>query len=57
MSLVTLAAFACGMTGSWTPAIPPPEYVAVVAAVAVLTFLTTEAAARSALGRPAASVT
>jgi putative ABC transport system permease protein len=56
ISLVTLAAFAHGMTGSWTPAIPPPEYVAVAAAVAVLTFLTTEASARSALRRSAASV-
>jgi putative ABC transport system permease protein len=56
MSLVTLAAFARGMTGSWIPTIPPPAYVAVVAAVAVLAFLTTEASARSALRRPAATV-
>jgi putative ABC transport system permease protein len=56
MSLLTLAAFARGMTGSWTQSTPPPAYVAVVAAVAMLTFLTTEASARSALRRPAATV-
>lgn len=56
MSLVTLTAFARGMTGSWTPSIPPPAYIAVVAAVAVLAFLTTEVSARSALRRPAATV-
>jgi putative ABC transport system permease protein len=53
MSLITLIAFAHGMTGSWTPAIPAPAYLAAVACVAVVTFLTTEAAARSAL-RPSA---
>jgi putative ABC transport system permease protein len=51
MSLSTLAAFAHGMTGSWMPSIPPPAYVAVVAAAAVLAFLTTEASVRSALRR------
>jgi putative ABC transport system permease protein len=52
MSLITLIAFAHGMTGSWTPAISAPAYLAVVACVAVVTFLTTEAAARSALRPP-----
>jgi putative ABC transport system permease protein len=55
ISILTLAAFAHGMTGSWTPAIPPPEYAAVVAAAAVLTFFTTEASARSALRKPTAT--
>jgi putative ABC transport system permease protein len=56
MSLLTLAAFAHGMTGSWTPSIPPPAYVAVVAAAAVLTLLTTEASARSAFRKLTATV-
>ena len=47
ISILTLAAFARGMTGSWTPSIPPPAYVMIIAAAAVLTFLTTEASARS----------
>jgi putative ABC transport system permease protein len=49
MSLITLTAFAHGMIGSWTPFIPPPAYVAVAAAAAALTFLTTELSVRSVL--------
>jgi putative ABC transport system permease protein len=52
ISLITLIAFARGMTGSWTPTVPAAAYLAVVACVTVVTFLTTEAAARSALRPP-----
>jgi putative ABC transport system permease protein len=48
-SLVTLTAFARGVTGSWTPSVPAPAYLTVAAWAAAVTFLTTEAVARSAL--------
>jgi putative ABC transport system permease protein len=52
INLITLIAFAHGMTGSWTPSIPAPAYLAVLACAAAVTFLTTEAAVRSALRPP-----
>ncbi|MGH3278396.1 MAG: FtsX-like permease family protein [Trebonia sp.] len=56
ISLVTLSAFARGMTGSWTPSVPAPAYLAVIACAAAVTFLTAEAAARSALRTVAPAV-
>jgi putative ABC transport system permease protein len=57
ISAVTLAAFSLGMTGSFTPYVPPLAYLAVIAAAAALTFAVTEVAACGALrGRPAATI-
>jgi len=57
ISAVTLVAFSLGMTGSYTPYIPPLAYLAVIAAAAAMTFAATEVAVRGALrGRPAAAI-
>ncbi|MEV0230679.1 ABC transporter permease [Nonomuraea sp. NPDC050786] len=54
ISLVTLAAFSMGMTGSVLPYVPPLDYLAVVAAVAGLALAATAIPARFALrSRPA----
>ncbi|MFF4620304.1 FtsX-like permease family protein [Nonomuraea jabiensis] len=54
ISLVTLAAFSRGMTGSALPYVPPAAYLAVVAAVAALALAATAVPGRFALGsRPA----
>ncbi|WP_188189594.1 FtsX-like permease family protein [Nonomuraea sp. SYSU D8015] len=54
ISLVTLAAFSMGMTGSALPYVPPLAYVAVIAAVAALALAATAIPARFALRpRPA----
>jgi putative ABC transport system permease protein len=57
ISTVTLAAFSLGITGSYTPYIPPLAYLAVIAAAAALAFAVTEVAVRGALrGHPAAAI-
>lgn len=57
ISIVTLAAFSFGMTGSYTPYVPPLIYLAVIVTAASLTFAVTETAARGALrGRPAETI-
>ncbi|MFI7228629.1 FtsX-like permease family protein [Nonomuraea angiospora] len=54
ISLVTLAAFSAGMTGSAMPYVPPGAYLAVVAAVAALALAATAVPGRFALSsRPA----
>ncbi|MEV4017634.1 FtsX-like permease family protein [Nonomuraea angiospora] len=54
ISLVTLAAFSAGMTGSALPYVPPTGYLAVVAAVAALALAATAVPGRFALrSRPA----
>ncbi|NUW44523.1 FtsX-like permease family protein [Nonomuraea rhodomycinica] len=54
VSLVTLAAFSRGMTGSASPYVPPLTYAGVVAAVAALALAATAVPARFALrARPA----
>ncbi|MEW1845803.1 FtsX-like permease family protein [Nonomuraea angiospora] len=54
ISLVTLAAFSAGMTGSALPYVPPGAYLAVVAAVAALALVATAVPGRFALSsRPA----
>ncbi|MBE1589286.1 putative ABC transport system permease protein [Nonomuraea angiospora] len=54
ISLVTLAAFSAGMTGSALPYVPPGAYLAVVAAVAALALAATAVPGRFALSsRPA----
>ncbi|MEU6787688.1 FtsX-like permease family protein [Nonomuraea angiospora] len=54
ISLVTLAAFSAGMTGSALPYVPPATYLAVVAAVAALALAATTVPGRFALSaRPA----
>jgi hypothetical protein len=45
----SLAAFSLGVTGSYTPYIPPLAYLIVIAAAAALTYAVTEVAARGAL--------
>ncbi|MFI6740228.1 FtsX-like permease family protein [Nonomuraea sp. NPDC050451] len=54
ISLVTLAAFSAGMTGSALPYVPPGTYLAVIAAVAALALAATAVPGRFALSpRPA----
>jgi putative ABC transport system permease protein len=56
ISLITLSAFARGMTGSRAPSVPAAAYLAVIAWATAVIFLTTEAAARSALRTVATAV-
>ncbi|MFG6194282.1 FtsX-like permease family protein [Nonomuraea sp. JJY05] len=54
ISLVTLAAFSAGMTGSALPYVPPATYLAVIAAVTALALMATAVPGRFALSsRPA----
>ena len=57
ISTVTLAAFSLGITGSYTPYVPPLAYLAIIAVATALTFAVTEVTVRGALrGRPAATM-
>jgi putative ABC transport system permease protein len=57
ISAVTLTAFSLGITGSYSPYIPPLAYLAVIAVATALTFSATEVTVRGALrGHPSATI-